>query len=390
MANNNNKQYDIIIAGAGAAGLSLAYYLTSDARGKQLRIALLDKEAKTENDRTWGYWSKVEHPFNFLAKHTYKQAEFYSQAYSANINLTPYTYYVIQAAEFYAYVKKHLAKCTNVSWIETEVQKFEDTGEGVEVITPGQVYSAKYVFSSLFLKQQLTQAKKSHLVLNQHFKGWVIETPNHSFDTSTFRMFDFRTPQKGLFRFFYILPYAPNRALVEYTLFSQYLLQPKEYDDALVSYIYNVLNISNYRVVEEEWGEIPMTTYAFPQQSGRTINIGSVGGASKASTGYTFARIQKQCQFLARQVLLGQQIEPFKFGGSRFAHYDDILLNILHKKGDKGEDSFAALFRNNKVADILAFLDEDTSFGQELKIMNGVPAFLFMRSALNYFLGLPF
>jgi len=59
----------------------------------------------------------------------------------------------------------------------------------------------------------------------QHFLGWFITSTTPAVDPSSMTLFDFRTPQRGSMRFFYILPFSPIQALVEYTLFSPHLLE---------------------------------------------------------------------------------------------------------------------------------------------------------------------
>ena len=127
-----------------------------------------------------------------------------------------------------------------------------------------------------------------------------------------------------------------------------------------------------------------------PQTGKRIINIGSVGGASKPSTGYTFLRIQQQCQSLVQQMENGQEPFPLLMGSTRFGLYDEMLLNIMDKKGDYSEDIFRQLFQNNPVQRILKFLDEETHIGEELLIMNSVPRKKFIKSFLNIKLGTPF
>ncbi|HPE33329.1 MAG TPA: NAD(P)-binding protein [Bacteroidales bacterium] len=48
------KKYDLIIAGGGAAGLSLAFYLSRSVLNK-LQVLIIDKDRKDKNYRTWGF-----------------------------------------------------------------------------------------------------------------------------------------------------------------------------------------------------------------------------------------------------------------------------------------------------------------------------------------------
>ena len=122
--------------------------------------------------------------------------------------------------------------------------------------------------------------------------------------------FDFRTAQPGVMRFHYVLPRTPRRALVEFTLFSADLLPAAAYTTELRRYLHQEMGLTaaDYRIVGEESGVIPMTDHPLgtrPPGSQRIVRIGSAGGASKASTGFTFQRIQQRTapRRCARQVI---------------------------------------------------------------------------------------
>ena len=56
---------------------------------------------------------------------------------------------------------------------------------------------------------------------------------------------DFRVEQNKGTSFVYVLPITKNKALIEYTLFSENILQQHEYDASLENYIHSYLNIKN-------------------------------------------------------------------------------------------------------------------------------------------------
>lgn len=375
--------YDYIIAGAGAAGLSLAWQLTHSPGLRHKQILLIDRDAKTQNDRTWGYWAKGSEPFDNIASWQFSEAEFISQQYTALLSLKPYQYRVLEGSRFYHTVRQWLKQFPNVQWVQTNIISLQDEADGASVHTDVGVFKAKIVFNSCFLAEALKKAASQSINLKQHFKGWVIETTAPAFAPDKLRLFDFRTPQLGSLRFFYLIPQSDRRALVEYTLFSATLLSPDDYVQALQHYINEVLQIREYKIVEEEWGVIPMTTFSFPRQQGQHIfNIGSMGGASKPSTGYTFRRIQQQCLAVVRQLAQGQP--PVGVASPlRNRLYDATLLKILEQKGELGEAVFSDLFAKNPVQRIFKFLDEETHLGEELMLMQTVNKPLFLHSLLK-------
>ena len=56
--------------------------------------------------------------------------------------------------------------------------------------------------------------------------------------------------------------------------------------------------------MEEEFGIIPMTNADFPFFKNGMYYIGTAGGQTKASTGYTFRFIQKQADAIVEQLIL--------------------------------------------------------------------------------------
>ena len=56
---------DVLIVGAGCAGLSLAWHLVERGLGGR-RLLLVDPRTEYGRDRTWCFWNVVEHPFEDL------------------------------------------------------------------------------------------------------------------------------------------------------------------------------------------------------------------------------------------------------------------------------------------------------------------------------------
>jgi len=67
----------------------------------------------------------------------------------------------------------------------------------------------------------------------------------------------------------------------------------------------------------------------------------------------------------------------------RFHLYDGILLNVLQNKKMGGDKIFAQLFKKNAPQTILKFLDNETTFMEELKIMNSVSLSTFLPATIK-------
>lgn len=93
-----------------------------------------------------------------------------------------------------------------------------------------------------------------------------------------------------------MLPTSSSEAVVEYILFSPETLKEEAYISELEKYIAERLQISDYVITHKEFGVILMSKARFKRYLGeenRIINLGTAGGFTKPSNGYTFQFVQK-------------------------------------------------------------------------------------------------
>jgi lycopene beta-cyclase len=374
-----SEPYDFIIAGAGAAGLSLAYHLVQAGLGDK-RILLLDRAPKTTNDRTWCFWEIEENPFEAVVFRKWNQIWFHGEGISRRLQIAPYAYKMIRSLDFYAFMNRWIEQQPNISVQYGEITHIREGEGGVEVGLEGRRFVGRWLFSSLY-KPPLKNPRHHYLL--QHFKGWVVRASGPAFDAEAATFMDFRVEQQGEVRFVYVLPFDVQTALVEYTLFSCELLPPEAYDAELRAYLEGLLGLERYEVLETEFGIIPMTDAPFVRQpSPHVMNIGMAGGCTKASTGYTFRRIQKQSRRIAQALVqTGQPFYP-EPNFSRHAWMDSVLLHVLEKQLSPGKKIFSNLFRKNPPQRVLRFLDEETNLLEDWQIMASVDIPAFLRAAL--------
>ena len=376
------NQYDYIITGMGCAGLSLAVHMIHSKKFSHKKILLVDKDEKQKNDRTWCFWETKPGLFEPIVYRKWKQAWVHGTRFSKCIGLSPYEYKLIRGIDFYEYCLNLIRKHSNFEIAFGSIEKLDTAKGECSVQLNGQRISADYIFNSiLFEKPVLT--KKEYWLL-QHFKGWIIETEEEVFNPGEATLMDFRVPQNHGTSFVYIMPFSATRALVEYTLFTEELLGLSQYDDALKSYIEKHIPPCNYKITEEEIGVIPMTNHKFPAVNGNIINIGTAGGQTKASSGYTFRFIQKHAERLTASLV--KKNNPFislPTGAARYRFYDSVLLRILSQKKLPGSRIFTRLFEKNKPAQVLRFLDNESSYADEIKILSSLPTLPFLKAAIK-------
>ncbi|WP_299024733.1 lycopene cyclase family protein [uncultured Thermanaerothrix sp.] len=373
-------EFDFIILGAGAAGLSLAYHLLQSPL-RDRRVLLVEREEKVRNDRTWCFWSNRPSLFEPIYFHTWPRLTVRHWNETLNLDLQDYAYHMIRGADYYRFVLSALNGAANVTLVQGEVKEvFQDT-YGISVWVDGREYRGRWGFDSTFSVQAWARQPERYHYLWQHFKGWVIESDLPVFDSTQGTLFDFRTSQNGAMRFMYVLPWSPTRALVEYTLFSPTFLDEQAYDNALRAYVEEVLNLSRYHILEQERGAIPMTDHPFERRAGpRLLNIGTKGGRVKPSSGYAFLRIQADSAAIVRSLV--QYGHPFALpvAPRRFRVLDRIMLQVMWRKGERMADIFMQLFRNNPARRIFRFLDEQASVAECLQVLVSLPPGPFLRA----------
>jgi lycopene beta-cyclase len=292
---------------------------------------------------------------------------------------------MIRGKDFYDHCFRLTSGNSLIELKEGRIESVQSTRKGAIVKVNGVFFEGDYIFNSI-LFGDVTRLKpgSQYYFLKQHFKGWVISTKQNIFDASKATLMDFRPSQEHGSTFTYVLPFSENRALVEYTLFTRDLLKPEEYDEALKKYIADFVTQEPYTVEESEFGVIPMTNYPFRPYEGNVINIGTAGGQTKPSSGYTFQFIQKYTQSIVDTLInTGKPFVAADNSPGRFSFYDSTLLQVLDRKKIEGKKLFTDLFRHGDVQTVLKFLDNETSFREDINIMRRLPKGKFAMAAIR-------
>ena len=378
------RDFDYLITGAGAAGRSLAYAMLRAPALRDKKILFVDRERRTDNDRTWCFWEADPGPFEAIVHHSWRQLWFYQKEHARKLDITPYEYKMIRSADFYRLTDAAFAECGDrIVWELGSVESLVNTPQGVQLTVNGRTYRGQYAFNSIpFFRID----KSAVNYLDQHFRGWFIETDQPVFDPGEATLMDFRIPQRGDFRFLYVLPWSPTQALIEVAIFSNDHLSRDGYDRILADYLQaHWPQIGNYEIRETEAGVIPMTDYRFPRADRDIIHLGMAGGDTRASTGYTFYNVQQRAAGIVAALENGKHPDtPESTRNKRHRYYDSLMLGVLEKAAYPGDELFAQLFMGCPPARLLRFLNGQTRLGEELSIMAQVPTGLFVREAIRH------
>ena len=375
---NAASHFDYVIIGNGLAGLQLALKFASDAFFNDKQIALIDPSKKNVNDKTWSFWEKEPSQWNHIIQKHWKQAAVLTSKKKIDLELEPYTYKSIRSIDFYNDAKEKLNNYKHIHFIIDTVVSVKESNI-VTIEAKRNNYTASQVFDSR-IPNNFSKLSSNYINIIQHFKGWIIKTDNDAFNENQVTMMDYRLKDGEQTTFTYILPFSKNEALVEFTYFTETIVDEKVYDNYIESYISKYLNIDNYTILETEMGQIPMTNFPFDKFNTKQITkIGTGGGWVKGSTGYSFKSSEKKVDIIINNIKANKTPSHGLFK-TKYKFYDNIFLKVLKDENHKGEWIFQQFYNKNSVQTMFRFLDEESTFFEELKIMWSLFSWSFIKA----------
>lgn len=376
------ERYDYIFAGSGCAALSLVFRLMR-SKLRHKKILLLDPLVNQIPDKTWCYWAKNPleiHPKNSI--YSWSTLNFSIESNNHQSDLGDLHYFHLNSRSFYHSLLEEFRNSENITFKEAIVTKINEHQQGATVTTAeGDDFFGNIIFDSRFLASNLVDDP----YLKQVFAGWKIETTQPCFDPSSFTLMDIENNSQSQFEFFYTLPFSSTSALIEFTAYSQENIDTVTLEKKLRKYLSAKLNLTDYEISFQELGVIPMTNKKRKRtNSDYIIPIGTAAGWTKASTGYTFQKIQENSSKIVSNIERG--IPPLEGIHRKVRHefYDNILLNIAKKWPGKLSSVFSDLFLNNPPEKVLRFLSEETTLLDEVKLLGKLKYAIFIKSLLHY------
>lgn len=373
------KRY--VIIGAGASGLSLCHALLE--RGITDEIVVFDQKAAFTDDRTWCFWDTAPHPFSRLAAHCWHRWDVIQSDGQSASQTSARGYACLRGADFYAYVGEIIRRAPNVTLkLGSPIESVRAETNSVSVTVESRVLEADYVFDS-----RPRPLPPGGLSFSQRFFGQFIRTSFPAFDPSRCTLMDFRVAQQYGLHFMYFLPFSPTEALVENTYIqpaSAEKITTGQHRQEISAYLAETLPPASFTVEREEAGAIPMTTQPFPKRDRRIFWIGTAGGCSKPSSGYTFTRIQEQCRQIANAVQLGT-LASFRQKPSfwRCRFFDTVFLQALRDNPAAFPGYFHCLFAHVQPDALTAFLSETSTWPSDFRILRSLPLRPFLAAVLR-------
>ena len=332
------KEFDYIIIGGGCAGLSLAYELETHNKLKDKTLAIIEPRLEYKKDKTWSFWKTTDHNFEDCVKKSWKNFSINIPNKTKFLECDKLPYQSIDSGLFYEKINSTLNRIKNISF-------YKDISE--------------ISLNNSFIFNSVPSIESSENKLWQHFKGVEIETTKNVFDDEIINLMDFDCQQHDSVHFFYTLPYEKNKALVETTWLSGMNNDLEmDYDEQLKNYIENHLNIKNYKINYIEKGAIPLF-YPSNINEKNKINIGTAGGMTRLSTGYTFLNIQEHSRFIRENIENIKNVQKYEIR-KKYKFLDKIFLRVLNRHPKEIPNIFFKMF-NNSPETIIKFLSNKSN-----------------------------
>ena len=351
------REFDYIIIGGGCAGLSLAYELEINDKLKEKTLAIIETREEYKRDKTWSFWKVSNHNFDDCVIKSWNNFTINSPDSSCELTNKKFPYQSIDSGKFYKKINSKLSTNSNIKF-------FKNLSE---INLENSI-----IFNSVY-EEELDKSK-----LWQHFQGIEIETPKNIFDEEIINLMDFNCDQRNDVHFFYTLPFSKNRALIETTWLSDLEDQSlMDYDLQLENYIKNNLGIKNYKINFTERGTIPLF-HPSVKNSKKTVHIGSAGGMTRLSTGYTFLNIQEHSKYIVKNIDKIEKIKMYNIG-KKYQFLDKIFLRVLKNNPDKMPKIFFEMFKASSNC-VIKFLSNKSNIFEDINIIGRMPKLIFMRA----------
>ena len=151
----------------------------------------------------------------------------------------------------------------------------------------------------------------------------------------------------------------------------------RDYDLQLENYIKNNLGIKNYKINFTEKGAIPLFYPSFKNEN-KIINIGSVGGMTRLSTGYTFLNIQDHSRYIVNQIENIKKAKIYDIG-RKYQFLDNIFLKVLNRYPEKMPSIFFNMFKAPS-SSVIKFLSNKSNILDDLIVILKMPKWLFIKN----------
>ncbi|MEM6979973.1 MAG: lycopene beta-cyclase CrtY [Planctomycetota bacterium] len=381
MVTTADVNFDYVLVGGGLQSGLIALALTHHR--PNARIALIEKGDRLGGNHTWSLHetdlTESARPWlGDLIEHTWP-------GYSVRVGKThrdvSIPYHTVSSSHFEKTITDRFVQSGNDHQIMTHADAVGIAKHEVR-LSDGRVVRGSIVVDSRGPIERLSSNFDGGY---QKFWGFELELPE-DWPESEACIMDDAVEQSDGFRFFYTLPFASRRVLVEDTRFSNSSALNRDdcfaqTDTYLKSRTQGRLSLAKCKILREEHGVLPMPISGFePRISSEEDGVyvgGYRGGWFHAATGYSFAMAMQFAETLASQPEDSvpqalQQLIIDHQPRARFARFLNRLLFRLVSPTHRYQ-IFQRFYRVMSIDRIARFYSHRFGVSDAMRMLVGIP-----------------
>ncbi len=373
--NLTSESFDLVILGAGCAGLSLAARLA--AAKSPLSVILIEARDRYTEDRTWCGWRLQPHFFEDCKVAEWNEWNLASSGKILKLGSESYPYEMLSAQKVYDKALNTIAGSRSMSLrLGVEATQLRERFDGVEVeLFTGELLKARWVVDTRPNRREI-----QHPWLWQSFVGIVAQLDGQeaAFERSAPMLMDFQSNATGLIDFMYVLPTGDRSYLCEYTRFSPEKGSYIDLENCLEAWLAQNAG-GNWRELRRESGDLPMAKVE-RSRTGRIVHAGGRGGSMRISTGYAFHNIQRWANECCQSLL--SHDEPVGPRRNAFLDWmDELFLRVLQRRDVVPDRVMWNLFAESEPDSLVRFLSGQPMLTDYWPVVRGLPWSKFVATA---------
>ncbi|MUN63773.1 hypothetical protein GMA12_11585 [Kocuria sediminis] len=371
------QEYDVIIAGGGLAGRSLAYFLSREPGLAGTRILIIDDAADRYPHRSLIYWHDNALPLPLTPEATFTSLAVDAGPAQRMLPLKRHRLCLTSSRPVFRCLDDVIDANPHITRLDAQVSRVRAHAASVEVaLSDGRLFTGSHCFDSTVPPDGI----KAPLLMSGEVRR--VRTAHDCFDPSIATFIDFRSGEHDPVHFHCVLPITAREAVVEVTRITPWQVPSPEFsfEQATSAYLRKVWGVDEFASVSVERGSIPLGVRPSPTR-GRHVRIGSPSGAVKATTGYGFTRVLHQAQHIASTLASTGSPDTAR-PSPRFGWYDKPVLKMWKHDPAHAVQFMRATFSSGDADLVLDFLDERTTFAQERGLFSSMPVTTLLRPRL--------